>query len=42
MFYSFVALTSFGGGVVPFSPLARSLTISLAIIEHLISAYSRS
>lgn len=51
MFYSFVTLTSLGGGLVPVSPQARSLTILenvsgvlyvAVLIARLISAYSAS
>jgi len=51
MFYSFVTLTSLGGGLVPVSPQARSLTILenvsgilyvAVLIARLISAHSAS
>lgn len=51
MYYSFVTLTSLGGGLVPVSPQARSLTILenisgvlyvAVLIARLISAYSAS
>jgi hypothetical protein len=51
MFYSFVTLTSLGGGLVPVSPQARSLTILenisgvlyvAVLIARLVSAYSAS
>ena len=51
MFYSFITLTSLGGGLVPVSPQARSLTILenvsgvlyvAVLIARLISVYSAS
>jgi hypothetical protein len=51
MFYSFVTLTSLGGGLVPISPQARSLTILenvsgvlyvAVLMARLVSAYSAS
>jgi ion channel len=51
MFYSFVTLTSLGGGLVPVSPQARSLTILenvsgalyvAVLVARMVSAYSAS